>query len=231
MVLILEKPVPIVLKADEDEVLDIELEEDFIKANERMAELNRKTFDHYGVTVIDFMGSIGSGKTSIIERLVQSLKDKYKIGVIAGDTSTSIDAERVGRHGVPSIQVNTGRECHLDAPLVRKASKKLLRQGVNLILIENVGNLICPAEFPLGAHKRVVVVSVTEGEYMIKKKQDIFRVADVGVINKKDMAPYMGIDVQGLVKDALDANPKIKVVVTSARTGEGIDELVSALNL
>ncbi|MEM4405430.1 MAG: hydrogenase nickel incorporation protein HypB [Candidatus Methanomethylicaceae archaeon] len=229
--LILEKPVPIVLKADEDEVLDIELEEDFIKANERMAELNRKTFDHYGVTVIDFMGSIGSGKTSIIERLVQSLKDKYKIGVIAGDTSTSIDAERVGRHGVPSIQVNTGRECHLDAPLVRKASKKLLRQGVNLILIENVGNLICPAEFPLGAHKRVVVVSVTEGEYMIKKKQDIFRVADVGVINKKDMAPYMGIDVQGLVKDALDANPKIKVVVTSARTGEGIDELVSALGL
>lgn len=231
MVLILGKNVPLVIKADDDEVLDIELEEDFIKANERMAELNRKTFDHYGVTVIDFMGSIGSGKTSIIERLVQSLKDKYRIGVIAGDTSTSIDAERVGRHGVPSIQVNTGRECHLDAPLVRKASKKLLRIGVNLILIENVGNLICPAEFPLGAHKRVVVVSVTEGEYMIKKKQDIFRVADVGIINKKDMAPYMGIDVQELVNDALNANPKIKVVVTSAKTGEGIGELISALDL
>ncbi|MGQ9759423.1 MAG: hydrogenase nickel incorporation protein HypB [Candidatus Methanomethylicaceae archaeon] len=222
---------PIVIKADEDEVLDIELKEDFIKANERMAELNRKTFDRYGVTVIDFMGSIGSGKTSIIERLVESLKGKYKIGVIAGDTSTSIDAERIGRHGVASIQVNTGRECHLDAPLVRKASKKLLREGVNLILIENVGNLICPAEFPLGAHKRAVVVSVTEGEYMIKKKQDIFRVANVGVINKKDMAPYMGIDVEGLVKDALDANPGLRVVVTSARTGEGISELISALGL
>ncbi|MGC8936044.1 MAG: hydrogenase nickel incorporation protein HypB [Candidatus Methanomethylicaceae archaeon] len=227
----LGKNVPLVIKVDDDEVLDIELEEDFIKANERMAELNRKTFDHYGVKVIDFMGSIGSGKTSIIERLVQSLKDKYRIGVIAGDTSTSIDAERVGRHGVPSIQVNTGRECHLDAPLVRKASKKLLRIGVNLILIENVGNLICPAEFPLGAHKRVVVVSVTEGEYMIKKKQDIFRVADVGIINKKDMAPYMGIDVLELVNDALNANPKIKVVVTSAKTGEGIGELISALGL
>ncbi|TDA39097.1 MAG: hydrogenase accessory protein HypB [Candidatus Methanomethylicota archaeon] len=196
-----------------------------------MAELNRRTFDRYGVRVIDFMGSIGSGKTSIIERLVESLKDKYKIGVIAGDTSTSIDAERVGRHGVPSIQVNTGRECHLDAPLVRKAAKKLLRHGVNLILIENVGNLICPAEFPLGAHERVVVVSVTEGEYMIKKKQDIFRVADVGVINKKDMAPYMGVDVQELVRDALNANPNIKVVVTSARTGDGIGELISALGL
>jgi hydrogenase nickel incorporation protein HypB len=230
-VLALEKQAPTVIKADEDEVLDIELEEDFIKANERMAELNRRTFDRYGVRVIDFMGSIGSGKTSIIERLVESLKDKYKIGVIAGDTSTSIDAERVGRHGVPSIQVNTGRECHLDAPLVRKAAKKLLRQGVNLILIENVGNLICPAEFPLGAHERVVVVSVTEGEYMIKKKQDIFRVADVGVINKKDMAPYMGVDVQELVRDALNANPNIKVVVTSARTGDGIGELISALGL
>lgn len=229
--LVLKVDKPIVIRADEDEVLDIELEEDFIKANEKMAELNRKTFDHYGVKVIDFMGSIGSGKTSIIERLVELLKGKYKIGVIAGDTSTSIDAERIGRHGVPSIQVNTGRECHLDAPLVRKASKKLLRGGVNLIFIENVGNLICPAEFPLGAHQRVVVVSVTEGEYMIKKKQDIFRVADVGVINKKDMAPHMGIDVEGLVKDALDANPKLRVVVTSARSGEGIAELVSALDL
>ncbi len=227
----MEKQAPTVIKAAEDEVLDIELEEDFIKANERMAELNRRTFDRYGVRVIDFMGSIGSGKTSIIEKLVESLKDKYRIGVIAGDTSTSIDAERVGRHGVPSIQVNTGRECHLDAPLVRKAAKKLLRQGVNLILIENVGNLICPAEFPLGAHERVVVVSVTEGEYMIKKKQDIFRVADVGVINKKDMAPYMGVDVQELVRDALNANPNIKVVVTSTRTGDGIGELISALGL
>jgi len=224
-------PKPMIIKADEDEVLDIELEEDFIKANERMADLNRRTFDRYGVKVVDFMGSIGSGKTSIIERLVEVLKGRYKVGVIAGDTTTAIDAERVSRHGVPSLQINTGRECHLDAPLVRKASKKLLREGVNLILIENVGNLICPAEFPLGAHKRVVVVSVTEGEYMIKKKQDIFRAAQVGVINKKDMAGYMDVDTNQLVKDALDANPKMKVVVTSAKKGEGINELVNALEL
>jgi len=222
---------PEVIKADEDEVLDIELEEDFIKANEQMAALNRRTFDRQGVKVIDFMGSIGSGKTSIIERLAEALKSKYRIGVIAGDTATAIDAERVARHGVLSIQINTGRECHLDAPLVRKASKKLLRERVNLILIENVGNLICPAEFPLGSHKRVVVVSVTEGEYMIKKKGDIFRAAEVGIINKKDMSGPMGVDVDGLVKDALDANPKMKVVVTNARTGEGIDKLVQALEL
>ncbi len=222
---------PIIIKADEDEVLDIELEEDFLKANERMAALNRRTFDRAGARVIDFMGSIGSGKTSIIERLVESLKERYRIGVIAGDTSTDIDAQRIGRHGVPSIQINTGRECHLDAPLVRKASKKLLREGVNLVFIENVGNLICPAEFPLGSHKRVVVVSVTEGEYMIKKKQDIFRVADVGVINKKDMSGPMGVDPNALVEDARMANPKMVVVVTSTRTGEGIPELVTALGL
>jgi hydrogenase nickel incorporation protein HypB len=224
-------PKPLIIRADDDEVLDIELEEDFIKANERMAELNRRIFDRNGVKVIDFMGSIGSGKTSIIEKLVEVLKGRYRVGVIAGDTTTSIDAERVSRHGVPSIQINTGRECHLDAPLVRKASKKLLREGVNLILIENVGNLICPAEFPLGAHKRAVVVSVTEGEYMIKKKQDIFRAAEVGIINKKDMAGYMEIDIKELVKDALNANPKIKVVVTSAKKSEGINELVKALEL
>ena len=222
---------PEVIKADQDEVLDIELEEDFLKANQRMADLNRKTFDRYGVRVIDFMGSIGAGKTSIIEQLAQSLRDKYKMGVIAGDTATAIDAERVARHGVLSLQINTGKECHLDAPLIRKASKRMLREGVKLIIIENVGNLICPAEFPLGAHKRVVVVSVTEGEYMIKKKGDIFRAAEVGVINKKDMSGPMGVDVNELVKDAHDANPKMKVVVTNARTGEGIPELIEALGL
>jgi hydrogenase nickel incorporation protein HypB len=222
---------PIIIRADEDEVLDIELEEDFLKANERMAALNRRTFDRAGAKVIDFMGSIGSGKTSIIEKLVESLKDRYRIGVIAGDTATDIDAQRIGRHGVPSIQINTGKECHLDAPLVRRASKKLLREGVNLVFIENVGNLICPAEFPLGSHKRVVVVSVTEGEYMIKKKQDIFRAAEVGIINKKDMSGPMGIDPNALVDDAHRANPKMAVVVTSTRTGEGIPELVSALGL
>lgn len=224
-------PKPVVIKADQDEVLDIELEEDFLKANERMAQLNRRTFDRAGVRAIDFMGSIGAGKTSIIERLAVALKGRYRIGVIAGDTTTAIDAERVSRHGVASVQINTGKECHLDAPLVRRAAKKLLKQGVDLILIENVGNLICPAEFPLGAHKRVVVVSVTEGEYMIKKKGDIFRAAEVGVINKKDMSVPMGVDIGALVKDAHDANPRMKVVVTNGRTGEGIPELIEALGL
>lgn len=222
---------PIIIKVDENESLDIELEEDFLKANEKIALLNKKIFDRHNVKVFDFMGSIGSGKTSIIERLVEALKEKYKIGVIAGDTSTSIDAERISKYGIPSIQINTGRECHLDALMVRRAAKKLLRKGVNVIFIENVGNLICPADFPLGAHKRAVVVSVTEGEYMIRKKQDIFRAADLAIINKKDMASYMGVNIENLIKDAIEANSKIKVIVTSAKTGEGINELISALEL
>ncbi|RZN57672.1 MAG: hydrogenase accessory protein HypB [Candidatus Methanomethylicota archaeon] len=220
-----------VIKSSEGEALDIELEEDFLKANEKIANLNRKMFNRYNVKVFDIMGSIGSGKTTIIERLVEILKEKYRIGVIAGDTSTTIDAERISKYGVPSIQINTGKECHLDALMVRKAAKNLLRKNIDIIFIENVGNLICPADFPLGAHKRIVVVSVTEGEYMIKKKQDIFRVADIGVINKKDMAVYMGIDINSLVRDALEANPNIKVVVTSAKTGEGIRELINLLEL
>jgi len=220
-----------VIKSSEGEALDIELEEDFLKANEKIANLNRKMFDRYNVKVFDIMGSIGSGKTTIIERLVEILREKYRIGVIAGDTSTTIDAERISKYGVPSIQINTGKECHLDALMVRKAAKNLLRKNIDIIFIENVGNLICPADFPLGAHKRIVVVSVTEGEYMIKKKQDIFRVADIGVINKKDMAVYMGIDINSLVRDALEANPNIKVIVTSAKTGEGIRELINLLEL
>ena len=220
-----------VIKSSEGEALDIELEEDFLKANEKIANLNRKMFNRYNVKVFDIMGAIGSGKTTIIERLVEILKEKYRIGVIAGDTSTTIDAERISKYGVPSIQINTGKECHLDALMVRKAAKNLLRKNIDIIFIENVGNLICPADFPLGAHKRIVVVSVTEGEYMIKKKQDIFRVADIGVINKKDMAVYMGIDINSLVRDALEANPNIKVVVTSAKTGEGIRELINLLEL
>ncbi len=224
-------PKPPVILPEEGEELDIELEEDFIKANERLASINKRMLDRKGVKAIDFMGSIGSGKTSLIERLVDLLKDRYQIGVIAGDTATDIDASRIARHGVPSVQVNTGKECHLDALLVRRALKKLLKEKVNLIFIENVGNLICPADFPVGAHKRVVVVSVTEGEYVVVKKGDIFLAADVAVINKIDLADAMGVDPTKLAQDAKKANPSVKVVLTSAKLNQGIEELAKALEL
>ncbi len=222
-------PEPIV--AEEGEVFDIELEEDVLRRNREIADSNRRLLDEKGIVAIDVMGSVGSGKTAILESLSEALKGKYRIAVIAGDVTTSIDAERMRKRGIASIQVNTGKECHLDANLVAKALKALDLNSLDLIFIENVGNLICPAEFPLGAHKRMVVVSVTEGEYMVSKHPFMFMASQVAVINKMDMAKYMGVDPDSLEREAKRINPKITVVRTSAKTGEGIEELIGALGL
>ncbi|MHA1238362.1 MAG: hydrogenase nickel incorporation protein HypB [Candidatus Odinarchaeia archaeon] len=220
-----------VITADEDEILDIEVEEDLLEANRSFANYNMKMLKQHNVKSIDIRGSIGAGKTLLIERIVSKLKDKYKIAVIAGDVTTTIDADRVKKHGVDTIQVNTGKECHLDALLIRKAIKKLDLKNLDLLIIENVGNLICPADFPLGAEKKVTVVSVTEGESVILKHPLIFKDADIIVINKIDIAKVMDVNVDNLIKDATTLNPRAKVILTSAKTGEGVDELIKALNL
>jgi hydrogenase nickel incorporation protein HypB len=177
------------------------------------------------------MGSVGAGKTSLIEKLVKLLKGKYRIAVFKGDLTTTIDAEMIARHGVETVAINTGKECHLDANLVKKALQKLNLENLDLLLIENVGNLICPAEFPLGSDKRVVVVSVTEGPYMVIKHPFIFMEADVVAVNKKDLADAMKVDVKKLEKDVKTINPKAKVVATNCRTGEGVDAVAKALEL
>jgi len=220
-----------IIKVEEGEMLEIEIEEDLLKANQQLANANRKIFDKHGVKVIDVMGSIGSGKTSILEKLVGKLKEKYKIAVIAGDVTTTIDADRIKRHGVRTIQINTGNECHLDALMIRRAIKRLNLDELDIIFIENVGNLICPADFPLGSHKRIVVVSVTEGPYMIRKHPMIIKGADIVVINKIDLAKAMEVDVNQLIKDAKEINPKAEIVCTNAKSGEGIDILIKALQL
>ncbi|OYT26181.1 MAG: hydrogenase accessory protein HypB [Thermofilum sp. ex4484_82] len=206
-----------VIKVEEGEMLEIEIEEDLLKANQQLANANRKIFDKHGVKVIDVMGSIGSGKTSILEKLVEKLKEKYRIAVIAGDVTTTIDADRIKRHEVRTIQINTGNECHLDALMIRRAIKRLNLDELDIIFIENVGNLICPADFPLGSHKRIVVVSVTEGPYMIRKHPMIIKGADIVVINKIDLAEAMEVDVNQLIKDAKEINPKAEVVCTNAK--------------
>jgi len=162
---------------------------------------------------------------------VECLKGRYRIAYIAGDLTTTIDADAIARHGVPVVQINTGRECHLDANLVAKALKRLDLAELDLLFIENVGNLICPAEFPLGAHKRVVVVSVAEGPYVVVKHPYIFMEADVAVVNKVDLAAAMGVDVGKLEVDIKTVNPAITVVRTSCRTGEGIQGVIEALGL
>jgi len=220
-----------VVKAEKGEVYDIELEADILKANEKLAEENKELLRKHHVVAIDVMGAIGSGKTSLIEKMVQALKEKYRMAALKGDLTTTIDAELIGRHGVEVVTISTGKECHLDANLVRKALQRIDLEKTDVLFIENVGNLICPAEFPLGSEKRVVVVSVTEGPYMVVKHPFIFMEADVVVINKVDLAQAMEVDVKKLQTDVGKVNPRARVVATNCRSGEGVKEVIDALGL
>jgi hydrogenase nickel incorporation protein HypB len=218
-----------VVKAGEGEVFDIELEEDVLEANRKLAKENHTLLQKHGVKAIDVMGAIGAGKTSLIEKLIEQLKNRYCIAAFKGDLTTTIDAEMLSRHNVEVVAINTGKECHLDANLVKKALQRLNFDNINLLFIENVGNLICPAEFPLGSDKRVVIISVTEGPYMVVKHPFIFMDADVVVINKVDLAGTMGVNVANLERDVKRINPEAKVVATNCRTGEGVVKVVKAL--
>ena len=215
----------------EEVTLEIEPGVDILEVNKQLAQKNMELLRKHNVKAIDIMGSIGAGKTSLIEKLVQALKQKYRIAVFKGDLTTTIDAERIGRHGVQVLTINTGRECHLDANVVARAVERISLEDIDLLFIENVGNLICPAEFPLGTEKRVVVVSVTEGPYMVIKHPFTFMTADVMVINKKDLAEIMKIDTEQLKKQVKEIKPDVKVAVTNALSGEGVEELIKALEL
>jgi len=220
-----------VIRAEEGEIYDIELVKDLLKANEEIAIENKKLLSRYGVKAIDVMGSIGTGKTALIEQLVRKLKEKYRIAAIAGDLTTTIDADLIAKHGVEVIQINTGKECHLDANLVRKALSRMDLDEIDLLFIENVGNLICPAEFPLGSDKRVVVISLTEGPNIVVKHPFVFMAADIVVINKMDLVEVLGVDVDRLVRQVSEINPKVSVIKTSCKNGTGIMDLIRALGL
>lgn len=219
------------LKVEEGEMLEVEIEKDLLEANERLAMANRKILDRHGIKAIDVMGSVGSGKTSLIEAMIKRLKGKYRIAMVAGDVATKIDADRISKHGIKTLQINTGRECHLDAMMMKRALNKLELKNLDLIFVENVGNLICPADFPLGAHERLVVISVTEGPYTVRKHPYIFMDANVVAINKIDLARAMEVKVEALLQDVKTLNQGCKVVATSAKTGEGIENLIEALGL
>ncbi len=163
--------------------------------------------------------------------MVAALKQRRRIAVIAGDITTRIDAGRIEAEGVPVLQIQTGGACHLDANLVRTALGRLDLDSIDLLIIENVGNLICPAGFPIGAHQRLVVLSVTEGPYMAIKHPVMVRQADVAVINKIDLAEAMEVSVEQLAADVRSVNPEIEVVATCARAGQGIDDVIAALGL
>jgi len=219
------------IKAKEGEIFDIELEEDLLKRNEELAEKNKHLLNKNKVMSIDVMGSVGSGKTSLIKNLIIRLKNKRQLSVIAGDLTTTIDAERIKEEKVEVVQVNTGKECHLDANLIARALKEFDLEKMDILFIENVGNLICPAEFPLGSHKRIVVVSLTEGPWMITKHPYIFREADLVVINKIDLAQAMNVSVESITKDVHQLRPELRTIPTNCLTGEGIEEIIRFLSL
>jgi len=219
------------IEAKEGEIFDIELEEDLLRRNEELAEKNKHLLDKNRVMAIDVMGSVGSGKTSLIKNLIIRLKNKRQLSVIAGDLTTTIDAERIKEEKVEVVQVNTGKECHLDANLIARAIKEFDLEKMDILFIENVGNLICPAEFPLGSHKRIVVVSLTEGPWMVTKHPYIFREADLVVINKIDLAQAMNVSVESITEDVHQLRPELKTIPTNCLTGQGIEEIIKFLSL
>ncbi len=208
---------------------EIHLKMDFLQEQGKMAEANRKLLDDHGVTMIDIMGSVGTGKTSLVEQLVRTLKERRRVIVLNGDLATTIDQDRILRHGVEAVQVNTGKECHLDAALVRSVLDRLDLDRIDLVLVENVGNVICSADFPLGSHKRLIVVSVTEGPYVAVKHPHVFAEMDYVAINKIDLAETLGVDVSKLVGDLMKVNPNVRIYQTSCKDGAGIPELIAGL--
>ncbi|MCD6111183.1 MAG: hydrogenase nickel incorporation protein HypB [Thermoplasmata archaeon] len=213
-------------------VVSVDMERDILEANRRLAEENSKILKEHGVASYDFLGSIGSGKTLLIQRIIERLKEKgVRPGVIAGDVSGNDDYLRFISMGVPAVNINTGKECHLDAHLLDHALEELPLDDIDVLFVENVGNLVCPADFPLGTDMRVVVISVTEGDDMARKHPLIFREASVAVINKIDLAEVMEVDPRTIERDILRIKPSIKCIRTDAKHVQGVDQLMGALGL
>lgn len=215
----------------EDRFSMVSVEEDLIRANEKVANEVSRLLAEKGVKSFDIVGAIGAGKTSLLERIIERLIGKYRIAVITGDVTTRIDADRISRHGVETLQINTGRECALTAFFLKDALRKIDLNSIDVLFVENVGNLICPADYMLGCDKRLVVVSLTEGPYVIKKHPLLFKISDIAVINKIDLKNVVEANPEEMLKDALEINPNLKVVLTSAKTGEGLDDLISVMKL
>lgn len=195
-----------------------------LTANERIAEENKKMFKDLGVYVVNLMSSPGAGKTSLLEKTIMALKDKIRIGVIEGDITGKIDAERIDRLGVPVVQINTEGACHLDANMIADAAKDLPLQEIDLLFIENVGNLVCPAEFKVGEDIKVMILSLTEGDDKPLKYPLMFQESSVLIINKVDLKDLLDVSIDKIKKDAQFLNPKIRIFEVSCKTGQGIEE-------
>lgn len=202
---------------------EIQVMKNILGENDRVAAENQALFAEKNVYVINLMGSPGAGKTSVLEKTMEKLKDRLKMAVIEGDLFTSKDADRIEKHGVPVIQINTAGGCHLDAPMVQKVAQKLDLDGLDLLVVENVGNLVCPAEFDTGAVKNAMILSVPEGDDKPLKYPLMFSICDVLLVNKIDVAPYFNFSLEKCIERVKKLNPNIQVFPISALKGEGIE--------
>ena len=202
----------------------VTIERKVLEKNDQLAAENRDALTRLGIFAINMVSSPGAGKTALLERTIAALAGRVRISVVEGDVQTDLDAQRVARYGVPVVQIVTNGGCHLEARLVRDALAQIDLQQTDVLVIENVGNLVCPANFDLGEDLKVVVLSVTEGDDKPLKYPAMFQRASVLVINKVDLVPYVDADVSAIRRHARLANPDLQIFETSCRTGEGIEE-------
>ena len=210
-----------------DESVIVDINRSLFAANDAMARSNREHFDDENIVVLNLISSPGSGKTTLLEHTIDRIGDEIRIGVIEGDIETERDAERIRAKGVPAIQLTTGGACHLDASMIHRGFHQLQKEpggdAIDLLVIENVGNLVCPATFDLGEHKRVVLVSVPEGPDKPAKYPKAFTSSQLFLITKTDLLPYFDFEVAEASKEALSLNPALQVMDFSSTTGEGFD--------
>jgi hydrogenase nickel incorporation protein HypB len=209
--------------------MEIKVIKEIMGANDQMAQQNRQLFDKNRVFVVNVMASPGAGKTSLILETIKGLKGRLNVGVVEGDISSSLDAEAIGKEGVPIVQINTGGECHLDAGMTASALGSLPLDRIELLLVENVGNLVCPAEFQIGEDLKLLVASTPEGDDKPFKYPLMFHEADVVIINKIDLLPHLKFDVDAFSKAIKGINRKAKIFPVSCTTGQGIDAWLSWL--
>ena len=198
--------------------------EKILSTNDQLAQENAGHFDRFGVTVVNIMAAPGGGKTCLILRTIEALRGQRRIGVIEGDVASQVDSQRIAAAEVPVVQINTGGQCHLDANMIRSALDRLPLEEIDLLLIENVGNLICPVSFKLGEHKTVAITSVPEGDDKPYKYPAIFQSVDAVVINKLDLLPYLDFDLTAFRELVRALNPSVALFDVSCKTGQGIEE-------
>jgi hydrogenase nickel incorporation protein HypB len=198
-----------------------------LHANQEGADHNRAHFDKWGITCFNIMSSPGAGKTVLLEQTLAALAPDLNIAVIEGDMTTELDADRLRQYGVPVIAINTGRSCHLDSKMVAGGIHRLAHEydpeQFDLVLVENVGNLVCPAEFEVGEHAKVALLSITEGEDKPLKYPVMFQEADCLLITKMDLAPHLDVDIDRIVSNVRQMNPHVKIIPVSAKTGDGLE--------